>query len=178
MVLITQLPETLRRNSAIIVFVDRLTKMVRLVPAATSIDAKEFARAFISEVYSKHGMPISIVSDRDPRFTLDFFRDFCRHLQIELYMSTAFHPESDGQTEHMNRSDVAILRAFVIPSQENWDLCLPLVEFSINNAYQSSFKITSFFLDYGRHPRLQLTFLVLCEDNHLRLIRLSNFSAP
>ena len=114
--LITQLPETLHGNSAIIVFVDRLTKMVRLVPAATSIGAKDFAHAFTREVYSKHGMPISIISDRDPRFTSDFFRDFCRHLQIELHMSTAFHPESDGQTERMDRHVEAILRAFVNPS--------------------------------------------------------------
>ena len=68
-------------------------------------------------------------------------------------MSTAFHPESDGQTERMNRYVEAILRAFVNPSQDNWDLCLPLVEFSINNAYQSSIKTTPFYLNYGRHPR-------------------------
>ena len=140
-----------QRNSAIIVFVDRLTKMVRLVPAATSVGTKDFAHAFIREVYSKHGMPVSIVSDWDPRITSEFFRDFCRHLQIELHMSTAFHPESDGQTECMNKYAEAIVRAFVNPSQDNWDLCLPLVELNSNNAYQSSNKTTPFFLNYSRH---------------------------
>ena len=151
--------------------------MVRLVPAATSIGAKDFAHAFIREVYSKHGMPISIVSDRDPRFTSDFFRDFCRHLQIELHMSTAFYPKSDGQTECMNRYVEAILRAFVNPSQDNWDLCLPLVEFSINNAYQSSIKSTPFSLNYGRHPRTPAYVSASMQGHSSPLLRLSSFTA-
>ena len=151
--LITQLPETLHGHTAILVFVDRLTKMVRLVPSTTTVSSKDFAQAFLREVYSKHGMPKSIVSDRDPRFTSDFYRDFCKELQIEQNMSTAYHPQTDGQTERMNRYVEAILRSFVNPSQDDWDLRLPLVEFSINNAYQASIRNTPFFLNYGRHPR-------------------------
>ena len=70
--LITQLPETERGNTAIVVFVDRLSKMVRLVPVKTTIDAKEYAHVFVREIFAKHGLPASIVSDRDPRFTSDF----------------------------------------------------------------------------------------------------------
>jgi hypothetical protein len=158
--LITQLPETLRGHSAIIVFVDRLTKMVHLAPATTSVSSQEFAQIFLKEVYAKHGMPKSIVSDRDPRFTSDFFREFCRCLEIEQNLSTAFHPQTDGQTERMNHYVETILRAYVNPAQEDWDVRLPLVEFAINNAYQSSVKSTPFFLNYGEHPRTPADNLV------------------
>ena len=151
--LITQLPETLHGHTAIFVFVDRLTQMVRLVPSTTTVSSKHSARAFLCEVYSKHGMPKSIVSDRDPRFTSDFDREFRKELQIEQQVSTAYHPQTDGQTERMNRYVKAILRSYVDTSLDDWDLRLPLVEFSINNAYQASIRNTPFFLDYGRHPK-------------------------
>jgi len=78
--LITQLPETENGNTAIVVFVDRLSKMVRLVPVETSIDDREYAHIFVREVFAMHGLPASIVSDRDPRFTSEFFETLCETL--------------------------------------------------------------------------------------------------
>jgi len=149
---ITQLPETVKGHTAIITFVDRLTKMTHLVPTATTVGGKKFADIFIKEIFFKHGLPTSIVSDRDPRFTSDFSKEFNRQMGIEQHMSTAFHPQSDGQTERMNRYVETILRGFVNPAQDDWDTLLPLVEFAINNSYQASIKNTPFLLNYGRHP--------------------------
>ena len=151
--LITQLPETTKGHTAIVCFVDRLTKMVHLAAMVTNINSKEFAHLFMKEVFAKHGLPRTIVSDRDTRFTSEFFRDVCRYLQIEQSMSTAFHPQSDGQTERTNRFVEDILRVYVSPAQDDWDVYLPLVEFAINNAYQESVQNSPFFLNYGYHPR-------------------------
>ena len=158
--LITALPETPRGNTAIIVFVDRLTKMTHLVPCKTAISSAEYADVFLREVFAKDGCPKDIVSDRDPRFTSDFFRDVCRQLQIKQNMSTAFHPQTDGQTERMNRTVEDMLRAYVHPSQMDWDLLLPCCEFAINNAYQDSIKTTPFYLNHGEHPRTPATVAI------------------
>jgi hypothetical protein len=151
--LITQLPPTERGHTAIVVFVDRLTKMVKIVPTVSSVGAKEFAHIYMATVFANHGLPKNFVSDRDPRFTSEFFREVCRVLHIEQKLSTAFHPQTDGQTERMNRYLEDILRNFVNPAQNDWDLHLPLVQFAINNAYQESIHNTPFFLNYGFHPR-------------------------
>lgn len=156
--LITRLPETPRGNTAIVVFVDRLSKMVRLVPVTTSIGAEEYAQVFVREVFAKHGLPASIVSDRDPRFTSDFFTQLCNLLGIKQRLSTAFHPQTDGQTERMNRTLEEMLRAFVSPSLLDWDLKLPCCEFAINNAFTESIRTTPFYLNYGRHPRSPTDF--------------------
>ena len=114
-VLITQLPETPRGTTAIVVFVDRVTKMTHLAACKTSISSKEFGDLFLKEVFAKHGCPRDLVSDRDPRFTSDFFREVCQHLRIKQNMSTAYHPQTDGQTERVNRVVEDMLRAYVHP---------------------------------------------------------------
>ena len=151
--LITRLPETKHGNTAIVVFVDRLAKMVRLVPFSMAIGAEQYATLFVREVFAKHGLPESIVSDRDTRFTSDFFRQLCELLGIKQCMSTAFRLQSDGQTERMNRSLEEMLQAFVGPSkEEEWDKLLPCCEFAINNAFNECIRSTPFSLNYGRHP--------------------------
>jgi len=156
--LITQLPETERGKTAIVVFVDRLSKMVRLVPVKTSIDAKEYAHLFVREIFAKHGLPTSIVSDRDPRFTSEFFKQLCEILGIKQRMSTAFHPQTYGQTERMSRTLEEMLRTFVSPSLKDWDKHLPCREFAINNAFNESIRTTPFFMNYGRHTRSPTDF--------------------
>lgn len=151
--LITHLPTTTRGHTAIIVFVDRLTKMVHFAPSYDAIDAAGFAELFLSEVFRRHGLPESIVSDRDPRFTSAFFSEICRHLAIKQNMSTAFHPQTDGQTERTNRTLEEMLRHYVSPSQDDWDLKLPCAEFAINNAIKAATGHTPFYLNHGRHPR-------------------------
>lgn len=156
--LIAQLPETARGNTAIVVFVDRLSKMVRLVPVKTAVDAQEYAHIFVKEIFAKHGLPASIVSDRDPRFTSEFFTQLCSTLGIKQRMSTAFHPQTDGQTERMNRTLEEMLRKFVSPTLTDWDRHLPCCEFAMNNAFNESIRTTPFYLNYGRHPRSPTDF--------------------
>ena len=99
-----------------------------------------------------HGAPQELVSDRDPRFTSVFWTEVCKLLQIKRSMSTAYHPQSDGQTERMNRVLEDMLRHYFSPTQTDWDKHLPMIEFAINNAYQESVKTTPFMLNYGQHP--------------------------
>ena len=156
--LITCLPETEKGNTAIVVFVDRLSKMVRLAAVKTSITAEQYAELFVKEIFAKHGLPASIVSDRDPRFDSEFFRQLCKLLGVKQCMSTTAHPQSDGQTERMNRVLEEMLRAFVSVDQRGWDLHLPCCEFAINNAFNESIRTTPFFLNYGFHPRHPTNF--------------------
>ena len=101
---ITCLPTTTQGNDAIVVFVDRLSKLVHLQPCKTTITAMEFASVFMWQVFRLHGMPREIVSDRDTRFVSEFWRNVCTMLGVQQSMSTAFHPQSDGQTERANRT--------------------------------------------------------------------------
>lgn len=151
--LITQLPPTNLGNTAIIVFVDRMSKMTILAPAKTTIGAREFAQIFMEKVCCRFGIPEYLVSDRDGRFTSAFFKEVCSRLGIKQSMSTAYHPQTDGQTERMNRVLEEMLRSFGSTAFKTWDLHLPECEFAINNAFNESIRNTPFFLNYGRHPR-------------------------
>jgi hypothetical protein len=162
--LITHLPCTPRGNTAIVVFVDRLTKMVHFAPTTEKIGAKDFAGIFMTEIFRRHGLPESFVSDRDPRFTSEFFATICQYLGIHQDMSTAFHPQSDGQTERTNRTLEEMLRHYVGPTQDDWDLKLPCAEFAINNTMKRVTGHSPFYLNYGRHPRGPATAVV---DTHL-----------
>lgn len=151
--LITHLPTTVRGHTAIVVFVDRLTKMAHLAPSYDTLSAAGFADLFLTEVFRRHGLPESIVSDRDSRFKSAFFSTICSHLGISQNMSSAFHAETDGQTERTNRTLEDMLRHYVGPSQDDWDLRLPCAEFAINNAVKAATGHTPFYLNHGRHPR-------------------------
>ena len=150
--LIISLPLTTTGFDAILVWVDRLTKMVHLCPALTSFGAEQWARAFVDNVVRLHGIPKSIVSDRDSRFTGHFWTAVCKLLDIKQAMSTSFHPQTDGQTERANRTLEDMLRHYINPSQNDWDQHLAAIEFAINNSWQESTKETPFFLNYGHHP--------------------------
>lgn len=100
---VTQLHVIRKGHTTIVCFVDRLIKMIRLAVAVTTINSKEFAHLFINEVFAWHEPPKTTVSERDIRFTSEFFREIFRFLQIEQRMSTAFHPQSYGQTERTDR---------------------------------------------------------------------------
>jgi Chromo (CHRromatin Organisation MOdifier) domain len=148
------LPETLRTHyTAIAVFVDRLTKMVHLVPTFNELTAEQFARLFMENIVRLHGMPEEIVSDRDKLFTSEFWTQLCNVYGIQKAMSTAFHPQSDGQTERVNRVLEDTIRHYINPQQDNWDELLPCVEFTINNAKHSVTRMTPFQLNYGINPR-------------------------
>jgi hypothetical protein len=134
-----------------------LTKQAHFVPTNKTITAEDFASLFLHHVYRLHGLPSLLVSDRDPRFTSDFWQSLMRPLGTRLNISTAYHPQTDGQTERTNRTLEQILRAYVHPFHDNWSTLLPLVEFAYNNAEHASTTTTPFFANYGFHPSTPAT---------------------
>jgi hypothetical protein len=149
---ITDLPTTASGHDAILVFVDKLTKYVHLVPTNKTCSAEELAKLFLANVFQYHGMIKQLISDRDPRFTSNFWRTFCARLKIEPRFSSAFHPQTDGQTERTNRVLEEVLRHFIDGSHSNWEELLPLAAFAMNNAKSSSTGETPFYLNHGAHP--------------------------
>jgi len=151
--LLTCLPMTDTGFDTMVVFVDRLTKFCVAVPCKLDTDAAGFADILIDNVIAKYGVPCSLISDRDVRFTSIFFKTLMNKLNIKSGMSTAFHPQSDGQTERMNRLLQETLRHYVSYTQNNWDKHLQLACFAINNSVSESTGFSPFYLNYGRHPR-------------------------
>jgi len=149
---IVQLPLTKQGHDAIVVFVDRLTKRAHFQPMHTSATAPEVAKIFFTTIFRNHGLPKVIISDRDPKFTSRFWQTLFGHLGTKTAMSTAFHPQTDGQTERMNRTLEEMLRAYVTYKQDLWDEYLPAAEFAYNNSKQASTGHTPFELDCGQHP--------------------------
>jgi hypothetical protein len=150
---ITGLPLTRANHDAILVIVDRLSKMVHLAPCATTITAADTATLLLHHVFRLHGLPKELISDRDPRFTSGFWREVVRSWDVKQGLSTAYHPQSDGQTERANRTLEDMLRHYVLPDQSNWDRCLDFAEFAINDSWQESTGQTPFLLNFGQHPR-------------------------
>lgn len=152
--LITHLPRTKQGHTAIITFVDRLTKMAHFHTCDDNIGATGVARAFMESVFRLHGLPSVIISDRDPKFTSEFWETLFKSLGTRLNMSTARHPQTDGQSERMNRTIEEMIRSYVTPLRlDDWDEHLPALEFAYNDAVQSSTGSTPFYLNYGQHPR-------------------------
>ncbi len=150
---IVQLPKTQAGYDAILVVVDRLTKMCHFIPTHTSVDAHGTAELFREYIFKAHGVPESIVSDRDTRFTGKFMTDLCKILGIQQKMSSAYHPQTDGQTERMNKVLEDMLRNYVGPDQDDWDKHLSTCEFAVNNAYHDNLQTTPFMLNYGFNPK-------------------------
>ena len=149
---ITDLPVTPNGNDSIWVVVDRLSKLVHLEPCKKTITAAQTAKLYERAVFRHHGLPDNIVSDRDVRFVSEFWRAINKRFRTELHMSTKNHPQTDGQTENANLILEDTLRHFVGPFQQDWEDLLPVVEFAMNNAYNSTTKTTAFMLTYGQHP--------------------------
>jgi hypothetical protein len=149
---VVALPKTQGGYDAVCVFVDRLTKMVHLVPTTTSVTAEQTARLLFDNVVRLHGVPKSIVSDRDPRFSSHFWDALGKLVGARTLLSTAFHPQTDGQTERMNRTFGDMLRAFAGQAPAAWDTHLTAAEFAMNNAVNRSVGKSPFFLNYGYNP--------------------------
>lgn len=137
----------------VLVVVDRLTKMRHFV-ATETLETEELVDAFVSRIWSLHGTPQTIVSDRGSQFVSCFWRQLNKRLRTKLTPSSAHHPETDGQTENANAGMEAYLRNYVSYLQDDWADWLPLAEFSINNAVNESTNLSPFFANYGYHPLL------------------------
>jgi hypothetical protein len=147
---ITGLPRTNKQHDSIMVVVDKLTKVAHFIPLKTTHRAADVANIFLKEVARLHGIPKTIVSDRDPKFTSNFWKGLFKGFRTNLNFSTAYHPESDGQTERINRVIEDMLRMYVMDKPSRWEDYLHLVEFAYNNGYHTSLKMSPFEALYGR----------------------------
>ena len=132
----------------------RMGGHAHLIAICVATRASELAEIFISEIVRHHGIPATIVSDRDPKFTAKFWREVHRILGSRLLMSTAFHPQTDGTTERAVQTVSQVLRAMVRPDQTDWAAKLPLVEFAVNSSRNASTGFAPFELTYGYLPSM------------------------
>ncbi|GJU20703.1 putative reverse transcriptase domain-containing protein [Tanacetum coccineum] len=135
------------------VIVDRLTKSAHFLPIRENDPLDKLARLYLNRIVARHGIPASIICDRDGRFTSNFWRSFQKALGTDISMSTAYHPETDGQSERTIQTLEDMLRACVIDFGKGWVKHLPLAEFSYNNSYHASIKAAPYEALYGRKCR-------------------------
>jgi hypothetical protein len=155
---ITGLPKSNRGHDSIWVIVDRLSKVAHFIPVKTTYQGKQLADLYISRIVSLHGVPKVIVSDRGSQFTSRFWKKLHEGLGTKLSFSTAYHPQTGGQTERVNQILEDMLRACVLAYGSKWEDCLPFAEFSYNNSYQSSIEMAPFQFLYGRKCRTPLNW--------------------
>ena len=151
--LVTDLPES-NGYDAVVVFVDRLTKFVRFAPCSKSVSATRYAQIFVDTVYRNHGLPKVIISDRDRRFESRFWKELFRILGTDIRKSTAFHPQTDGQSEVMIRTLETVLRPYVERYPTKWSEYLGFAEFAINNSVNSTTGYSPAYLVYGQNPNV------------------------
>lgn len=161
------LPTSHHNHNAIWVIVDRLTKSAHFLPVRSNFTSEQYAKLYIAEMVKLHGIPLSIVSDRDPNFVSGFWKSFQQALGTELYLSTAYHPQTDGQTERVNQILEDMLRACVLDFKGNWEEYLPLSEFAYNNSYQKTIGMAPFEALYGRPCRSPVCWLGVGEKSFL-----------
>uniref|UniRef100_A0A8C5QB28 Polyprotein n=1 Tax=Leptobrachium leishanense TaxID=445787 RepID=A0A8C5QB28_9ANUR len=148
---IVDLPPS-RQHTSILVVVDHLTKMAHFIPAKGVPTAKETASMFFHHIFRLHGIPDSITSDRGTQFTARFWKAFCSILHITGNLSSAYHPQSNGQSEKTNQILEQFLRCFSTHLQDDWITLLPSAEFAYNSHNHESIKTSPFFANYGYHP--------------------------
>ena len=140
-------------NDAIWVVVNRLTKQRHFVPCRATVDVKDLVELFITQILPHHGLPNTIVSNRGPQFVAAFWKRLCKRLGIDPRYSTAFHPETDGQTERINAVMEQFLRSHVSYLQEDWSKWLPIAEFTTYNHASETTGMSLFFALYGFDPK-------------------------
>jgi Chromo (CHRromatin Organisation MOdifier) domain len=141
---------------AVYACVDRLTKMAHFVPTYSDVTSEQTADLYLRNVFKMHGLPDDVVSDRGTQFVSKFSRRLLELLDVKGNRSTAYHPESDGQTERVNQTLEQYLRIYCDFHQDDWSQLLPLAEFAYNNARNSSTGMSPFYANYGYHPRASL----------------------
>jgi len=155
------LPRTKRGRDSVFVVMDRFSKMAHFIPCHKSDDVVHIADLFFQEIVRLHGMPSTIVSDRDAKFLSHFWRTLWNKLGTKLLFSTTCHPQTDGQTEVVNHTLGTMLRAVLKKNLKMWEECLPHVEFAYNRATHSTTKVSPFQVVYGFNPRAPIDILPL-----------------
>jgi hypothetical protein len=139
-------------KEVILVVVDRLTKFAHFIPMSHPYTVQSVAKAFIDNILKLHGPPIAIVSDRDRIFTSNLWKEIFKALNVQLRYSSAYHPQSDGQTERVNQCVENYLRCMVFADPKKWTTWLPMAEYWYNTSFHSSLKVTPFEALYGFPP--------------------------
>jgi hypothetical protein len=155
---ITGLPKTTKQHDAIMVVVDKLSKETHFIPIKSTFKAIDVANVFMKEIFRLHGFPKTIISDRDAKFTSNFWKGLFTGLETQLEFSMAYHPQTDGQIERVNKVLEDMLRMHVMHQPKQWEEYLPLVEFTYNNGYQESLKMSPFEVLYGRKCRVLISW--------------------
>ena len=150
------LPRTTRHNYSIMVVVDRFSKMTHFLPCHKTYDASRVAALFLQEIVRLHGVPASIVSDRDVKFVSYFWKTLWTKLGTKLMFSSAFHPQTDGQTEVTNKSLGNLLRCLITDHVASWDIVFPHAEFAFDNSVNRATGCTPFEVVYGFQPNTPL----------------------
>jgi hypothetical protein len=150
------LPRTQKGHDSIWVIVDRLTKVAHFLPVRTTYGGEKLAKLYIENIVKLHGVPSRIVSDRGTQFTSRFWKSLHKAMGTKLDFSSAYHPQTDGQTERVNQILEDMLRACVLTNGKDWEQSLPYAEFSYNNGYQASLGMSPFEALYGRKCRTPL----------------------
>ncbi|TYH21999.1 hypothetical protein ES288_A04G091100v1 [Gossypium darwinii] len=161
---VSGLPLTLSKKHAIWVVVDRLTKSAHFVPIHTDYSLDKLAELYVSQIVRLHGVSISIISDRESRFTSWFLKKLQDALGMKLHFSAAFHPQTDGQSKRIIQKLEDMLRCCILDFEGTWERYLPLIEFAYNNSYQSSIKMAPYEALYGRKCRTPLYWTELGEN--------------
>ena len=158
------LPVTGRKHDSVWVVVDRLTKSAYFLLVRTDYSLDKLAELYIREIVQLHGIPISNISDRDPRVSSRFWGKLQEALGTRLNFSTAFHLQTDGQSERVIQVLKDMLRSCVIDYEGSWDKHIPLVEFVYNNSFQSSIGMVPYKVLYRRKCRTPLCWIELSEE--------------
>jgi hypothetical protein len=157
------LPPTPTGENCLVVFIDHLSKKTHIIPAVSStnprdrdnpLSAEKTAQIYFQHIFRHYGLPSGLVSDRDARFVSKFWQELHRLCGTKLFMSTAYHPQSDGLTERANRTIIDSIHCQMIDAGGAWMDHVMSVEFAINNSVQASTGMSPFFMTQGRHPRL------------------------
>jgi hypothetical protein len=164
---VTGLQKSIQGHDAIWIVVDRLTKSSHFLPIKLSDTMDSYSRLHIKEIIRLHGVPVSLVSEREPRFTSTFWKSLQKALGTDLRMSTAFHPQTDGQSERTVQTLEDMLRACVLDFRVNWERHLALVEFAYNNSYQASIEMAPYEALYGRPCRSPICWTEVGETSLL-----------
>src|SRR4051812_42681646 len=161
---VTGFPKSQNGNDAIFVVIDRFSKIAHILPVKETITASQLAALYIARIVSLHCIPLEISSDRGSLFTSRYWTSFMEAFGTRLNLSTAYHPQSQGQLEPVNQVLEDMLRACVISFGMKWEEALPYAEFSYNNSYQASLKMAPFEVLYGRKCRTPLNGQELGND--------------
>ncbi|MCO5591618.1 hypothetical protein L7F22_045607 [Adiantum nelumboides] len=161
---IVTLPKSSKSNTQILVTTDRFSKMVYFISCRITTSAPDIASLFIQHNFRIHGLPKSIVSNRDPKFTGHFwtslFKSLFKSLGTNLLFSSAYHPQTDGQTERVNQTLEEMLRHYIQIRLNTWEEYLPLVEFAYNNSFHTTIGMTPFQAAFGHTPLVPTNFVI------------------